>query len=165
MKKILIIVMLGVLQGCVGLAVGTYGTFESERSLVNISNEKNTFNYPGSTELLTKDQLLSAWGAPESIVKEGRCEIITYHNGYSWSGVGAFVFVVPIPILLPTGKEKNKFYFIDGEFVRLVSEYGEVAAAFGFMCGSNECGAQAGPVNNERTRNVDVTWCDLPSQM
>ena len=159
MKKLSILLVAILLQGCVGLAVGTYGTFEDEKSTAKISSTKNEFIYGYSAANLSKESLISAWGEPDSVSTEGKCEVLTYNDGYNWSGVGAFILFFPIPILVPTGHDENRFYFINGELVRLVSEYGEVTGALGYMCGSNECKGMAGPVNTKKSRKVKVNWC------
>jgi hypothetical protein len=159
-NKLSILCLGFLLQGCVGLAVGSYGTFEDEKISVSISSERNEFEYGASTTVLTKEILISSWGEPDAIEKIGSCEVDTYHDGYSWSGVGAFVVLFPIPLLVPSGSESNRFYFINGRFVRLVSEYGEITAAFGYMCGSSGCNGFAGPVNTDKVRKVEVTWCE-----
>lgn len=78
---------------------------------------------------------------------------------YNWSGIGAFVVIVPIPLVIPSGHDETKFYFIDNASVAAITEYGEVTSMFGYMCGSNECGFKAGPVNSDKTRKVTVDWC------
>lgn len=159
MKKLTILCLAFILNGCVGLAVGTYGTFQAEKESFNISDEKNYFDYSVNTIKLTKEVLLSTWGEPDEIAKVGNCEVVTYYDGYNWSGIGAFIVFFPVPLLVPTGHDENRFYFINGESVGLVTEYSEVIGALGYMCGSNECKGLAGPVNSEKKRNIEVKWC------
>ena len=160
MKKLSIVCLGLLLQGCVGLAVGTYGTFEDEKSSVSISSKRNELSYGSNATTVTKETLVSSWGEPDAIERIGSCEVVTYHDGYSWSGVGAFVVFLPVPLMVPSGKDESRFYFVDDQFVRLVSEYGEVTGALGYMCGSNECKGLAGPVNTDKAREVKVTWCE-----
>jgi len=147
------------LSGCVGLAVGTYGTFENKEESFSISSEKNSFEYSTSAETLTKEQLVSTWGEPDQISMVGSCEVVAYNDGFSWSGVGAFLVIIPIPLLAPSGYDENRFYFINGQAVGLVTEYGEVTGGLGYMCGSNECSGLAGEVNKDKTRQIQVPWC------
>jgi len=158
-KKFLFVNLMLLLSGCAGLAVGTFVTFESEQNDVSISSERNSFDYEVNPKPLSKDELISAWGEPDESYSFGSCEVVTYYDGYSWSGFGAFVVVIPLPILVPTGHDENRFYFINDQSVGLVKEYGEVSSALGYMCGSNECNGLAGPVN-ENKRKVDVKWCE-----
>jgi len=143
MRKIIVIFLAQVITGCMGVSVGTFGTFEIKQE--NIS--------------LTKEQLISRNGVPDDISTTGNCEVLTYFDGYSWSGIGAFVVIIPVPLLVPSGYDETRYYFINGKSVASVSEYGEITGALGFMCGSNECEALAGPVNTDKTREVKVTWC------
>ena len=135
------------LSGCFGLAVGTFGTFESGKEM-------------GSRFSETRDELVRERGAPDAIETHGRCEALVYRDGWSWSGVGAFLGVVPVPLLVPSGRDEEKIYLRDGRTVGEVSEYGEVTGMLGFMCGDNECGFAAGPVNLDQTRTAAVPWCE-----
>lgn len=160
MSRWVIVCLAVFLHGCVGLAVGTYGTFEGEKTSVSISNKRNAFSYGGSSTPLTKEVLLSSWGEPDAVDQVGHCEVVTYHDGYTWSGVGAFFVFFPIPLLIPTGHDENRFYFVDGELVGLVTEYGDVTGALGYMCGSNACRGLAGRVNADKPRKITVKWCE-----
>lgn len=160
MRILCFILASSVLSGCVGVAVGTYGTFESESESFKLTDKRNEFGYGMADEVITKEHLMELWGAPNEIFSAGSCEVLTYYDGYTWSGVGAFFVVVPVPLLVPSGRDENRFYFRNGEALGLVREYGEVTGMFGFMCGSNECRAAAGPVNTGKRRKVNVGWCD-----
>ena len=143
MRIIIIICLTQIITGCMGLAVGTFGTFESKKE----------------TPALSKENLIASHGKPDDFYKVGSCEVLTYYDGYNWSGVGAFVLVIPLPILLPSGHDESRYYFIDGKSVATITEYGEVSGALGYMCGSNECKGLAGPVNTDKSRTIEVTWC------
>jgi hypothetical protein len=106
------------MSGCVGLAVGTFGTFESGKEV-------------GSRFSETREMLFSARGAPDSVESHGRCETLIYQHGWSWSGVGAFLGFVPVPLLVPSGYDEERLYLRDGRTVGEVSEYGEVTGMLG----------------------------------
>ena len=159
MKNVLIICICFLLSSCAGLAIGTFGTRESTRNNFDISNQKNEFENTALKNILTKEELISAWGEPNQLHQKGKCEVLTYHDGFSWSGVGAFLIIIPIPILIPTGYDENRFYFVKGQSVGLVQEYGKVTGALGYMCGSNECKWYAGSAS-ESKRAADFNWCD-----
>lgn len=76
MKKLSIACLCLLLQGCVGLAVGTYGTFEDEKTSVSISSKRNEFSYGVSTTTLTKETLISSWGEPDAIEKIGIAKLL-----------------------------------------------------------------------------------------
>lgn len=160
MKIISIFSLVLVLTGCVGLAVGSYGTFEDHKESFAISEIKNEFDYQAEYPKLSKAELVSTWGKPDDVSTDGNCEVVTYHDGYSWSGVGAFLLFFPLPVLVPTGHDESRFYFVNGESVGVVTEYGEVTAGLGYMCGSNECSFLAGSVNTDKARRVKVDWCE-----
>ena len=135
------------ISGCVGLAVGTFGTFESGKDV-------------GSRFSETREELVRERGAPDSVETHGRCEALIYHDGWSWSGVGAFLGLIPVPLLVPSGHDEETVYLRDGRTVGVVSEYGEVTGMLGFMCGGDQCGFEAGPVNRDMTRTAAVPWCE-----
>jgi hypothetical protein len=135
------------MSGCVGLAVGTFGTFESGKEV-------------GSRFSETREMLFSARGAPDSVESHGRCETLIYQHGWSWSGVGAFLGFVPVPLLVPSGYDEERLYLRDGRTVGEVSEYGEVTGMLGFMCGDNQCEFEAGRVNRDQRRKAAVPWCE-----
>jgi len=83
------------MSGCVGLAVGTFGTFESGKEV-------------GSRFSETREMLFSARGAPDSVESHGRCETLIYQNGWSWSGVGAFPGVHSGPAARSVGLRRRE---------------------------------------------------------
>jgi hypothetical protein len=160
MKRVFIIVVTYLLSGCVGLAVGTFGTFEKHTEKFEITDHKNNFGFAKLE--YTKEDIIRKWGAPNEIYRTKNCEVLGYYNGYSWSGIGAFVLVLPIPLLLPSGHDESRFYFKNGKSVGLTKEYGEITSAFGFMCGSNECKFMAGKPKNKDSQSAEANekWCE-----
>jgi hypothetical protein len=159
MRILIVILSFFWLTGCVGLAVGSYGTFESQKDSFHLTEQRNKQGY-GDKVTYTKEQVISLWGEPDEITTNGSCDVLSYYDGYNWSGVGAFVLIVPIPLALPSGADETKIYFKNNQSVKLISEYGEITGMFGYMCGSNECGFKAGAVNTDKTRVVPITWCE-----
>jgi len=159
MRTLVVLISLVLLSGCVGLAVGSYGTFESTKDSFNLSEQRNKQGN-GERKSYAKEQVMALWGRPDKISTTGSCDVFTYHDGYNWSGLGAFVLIVPIPLALPTGHDETKIYFRNNQSIKLTSEYGDVTGMLGYMCGSNECGFQAGTVNTDKPRNIRVTWCE-----
>lgn len=145
--RLLFVVSSAFLSGCVGLAVGSFGTFESGNDV-----------QPHFSK--TREEIIKERGVPDATKRVGTCDVLTYNDGWSWSGVGAFVVFLPIPLIVPSGNDEEKIYIKDGRTVGEVSEYGEVTGMLGFMCGDNECGFRAGPVNRDKTRKAAVPWCE-----
>ena len=160
MRILTILLMSLWLSGCVGLAVGSYGTFETKQQAFQLTEQRNKIKTFSEPKTYSKQQVLSLWGEPDSIQQQGKCETLIYHDGYTWSGIGAFVLIVPVPLAIPSGYDETRIYLKNGETVGLVSEYGELTSMFGYMCGSNECGFNAGAVNKDQTREVNIDWCD-----
>ena len=160
MRIILTLILTLHLSGCVGLAVGSYGTFENKKDNFTLSVERNKFGFATNSQVYSEEQLIKLWGEPNEKYTEGNCSVLSYHDGYNWSGVGAFVLIVPIPLVVPSGKDETKFYFINNQSVAAISEYGEIVSMFGYMCGSNECGFKAGSVNTDKPRKITASWCN-----
>ena len=145
-----------IISSCGGLALGTYGTHEHLRTNFKLDQNKNQLQHFKS-EKYTKDSIISLWGKPDATGVDGSHNTITYYNGKNWSGVGAFIAVVPVPLIIPSGNKKQTFYFKNNQCVGLVQEYGEVKSAFGFMCGSNECKFVAGRTDNGKVKG-ETNW-------
>lgn len=150
------------LSGCAGLAAGTYGKKELASTNFRLIKERNQFFYGKQKSLYTENEVVEYWGQPDSIDEFEDCKVLIYKDGTSWSGVGAFVGVVPVPLLVPTGTYKNRIYVHQDLAVGLIQEYGEVNRAVGYMCGSNECASSAGEKVNEPEVNAKEAlkeWC------
>lgn len=158
-KGIFALMIAVVFSGCAGIAVGTYGKHEKLRTSYSLLEGRNNFGYRTDPGGYSEEDILRLWGEPDSIEFSGTCKVLSYRNGRAWSGVGAFVFLVPVPLLVPSGYYENRFYINEDDSVALVTEYGEVKYAFGSMMGSNEARFLAGRVNEEQTK-ADLGFCD-----
>ncbi len=158
----LMCLLLGLLSGCAGLAVATYGKKESASTNFALAKGRNQFSYTKHDAAYSKEEIVALWGKPDDTKAYQGCEILIYKDGTSWSGAGAFVGVVPIPLAVPTGSYKNRIYLRSNASVGLVQEYGEVDRAVGYICGGNECKASSGEKVNEPEVNAKEAveqWC------
>ena len=146
------------LSGCFGLAVGSYGRHERLDTSVSLAKGKNNYGESIHSGAYSESEIINLWGEPDEIATNDCCKVLSYHNGCSWSGVGAFLIVVPIPLLVPSGHYETRFYLKDGKCVGLVSEYGEVSQVYGFMWGDNGGGFVAGDAPNG-PRKVPINFC------
>lgn len=157
-----LLLSVALLDGCAGVAVATYGTKESASTDFVLAAERNKFSFSREPVSYTAADVVARWGEPDAVEAFADCEVLVYEDGVEWSGAGAFVGVVPVPLAVPTGRYKNRFYARAGGVVGLVREYGEIDRMAGYTCGSNECGTTAGekvnepPVDPERAR---AEWC------
>lgn len=150
------------LSGCAGAAVATYGTKQQASTDFVLADKRNRFSFSLEPVSYTREEVVAHWGAPDAIEAFKACEVLVYNDGVAWSGGGAFIGVVPVPLAVPTGRYKNRFYARDGRIAGLVQEFGEVDRMAGYMCGSNECAAMAGDKVNEPPVDPDVArveWC------
>lgn len=163
MYRAVVIVLSALLaSGCVGLAVGTYGKAEWVRTDFRLAKERNQFSFEKRDAPYTEEDITAYWGDPDSVDHFNECKILIYKDGTSWAGVGAFVGIAPVPLVVPTGTYKNRFYLQNQVAVGLIQEYGEVGRAVGYTCGSNECGVSTG----EKAENYHLqpgeaiaSWC------
>lgn len=157
-----IILLVTVLSGCTGIAVGTYGKKEWVRTEFSLAKARNQFSFEKHSGSYSRADIAAYWGEPDAVESFKACEVLIYKDGTSWAGVGAFVVVVPVPLLVPMGSYNNRFYLRDGVAVGLIQEYGEVKRMIGYTCGSNECSASFG--ENTDTSEEDSSralgqWC------
>ncbi|WP_445364607.1 hypothetical protein ACJJIQ_10920 [Microbulbifer sp. ANSA003] len=161
-RAVLIIASLSIISGCVGLAVGTYGKKEWARTEFSLGNERNQFSFEKRGSPYSEIEIIERWGNPDSVNKFEYCKVLIYKDGTSWAGAGAFVGVVPVPLAVPTGTYKNRFYLRNNAAIGLIQEYGEIDRAVGYTCGSNECVASSGEKVNEPEVDPKVAvtqWC------
>lgn len=157
-----IILLVTVLSGCAGIAVGTYGKKEWVRTEFSLAKARNQFSFEARSSSYSRADIAEHWGEPDATESVEACEVLIYKDGTSWAGVGAFVVVVPVPLMVPTGSYKNRFYLRDGVAVGLIQEYGEVKRMVGYTCGSNECGASFGEntdTSKEDSSRALEQWC------
>ncbi|XZZ69237.1 hypothetical protein ACJJIB_13205 [Microbulbifer sp. JMSA008] len=144
------------------MAVGTYGKKEWARTEFSLGNERNQFSFEKRDSPYSEIEIIERWGNPDSVDQFEYCKVLIYKDGTSWAGAGAFVGVVPVPLAVPTGTYKNRFYLRNNTAVGLIQEYGEIDRAVGYTCGSNECAASSGEKVNEPEVDPKVAvtkWC------
>ena len=147
------------LSGCLGLAVGSYGKHERLHPSFALAKGKNNFGgFSVAARDYSESEILSLWGEPDGITTNDCCKVLSYHDGYSWSGVGAFVVVAPVPLLVPTGHYENRFYLKNEKCVGFVSEQGDVCIAYGFIWADNGGGFVTGDASNG-PRKIPLNFC------
>lgn len=146
------------LSGCWGIFVGSIGTFETSKEPINLDSDILSFTKP--PRAYSRSEVISLRGSPDSISSYRSCEVFTYYNGWNWSGVGALVVVIPIPLLLPSGQEEERIYIRDGHTVGKVRELSDISYAFGYGCGSRDCMFMNGATDHGLTKKAVIPWCD-----
>lgn len=150
--------LIPMLSGCLGVAVGRYGTSEETRESFRLTPTRNQFAYGGTQFSVTPAALVESWGEPDETGTLGRCEVMTYYHGRAWEGPGAMLLFIPIPLMGPSGYKENRFYFIDNRSVGMVREYGEVTEAYGYLCYQQPCDFELGNTRKSPAR-AEVPWC------
>lgn len=160
MRVFIILLILSQLSGCVGFAVGTYGTFEYRSENFILEEQPNQLGFGASKESYSQEKIIAAWGKPDVQYTENKCSVLSYYNGYNWSGFGAFAVIFPIPFVIPSSRNETRFYFIDNKSVAVITEGGKITSMLGYICSSHLCGFQAGPINANIPRKVTIDQCN-----
>ena len=136
-------------QGCIGiegLKVGSK-TFQ-DPSITDYACADGATSRGGrqtNAPVYTAAWLDAHWGKPSTIKQTGEGnpdEIWIYKFGTTWSGVVPFV-LIPIPILIPTGREEVQFTLRDGNVVSAkVRKSYSIGAGYG--CYGGICGPHFG---------------------
>jgi len=123
-------------QGCVGIAV--YGVKEQAFEPARLQEKPGIHavaRSSSSNEETTTVWLREHWGQPSSMARSSRSgedEIWTYKFNHSWCGIMPYI-VIPIPLVLPVGKERVVFYVHDGRVGKaIVTKRGGFQAIAGF---------------------------------
>ena len=151
MRAVLRLVALASLPGCGGLVGGVRGSGPlvlREPSLQILSPPR-----PVSIDDAVRRRgamLRASWGEPDVVERldEGR-ERWRYRTGVRWHGIALLVVVVPVPLLIPTGRRHVDVFVEDGRLATVRGTAGATVAragcAFGipFMIGrAAGCGWQ-----------------------
>ena len=130
------------LNGCIGVAVQTTRTQKfqdpsvADNARASGLGQRN-FNQTNAVDY-TAAWLNAHWGKPSRISSAGdgsQDEVWAYKFDTIWSGVVPIV-LIPIPILLPTGRAQVLFYLRDGRVVSgELRESHSTGGAFGLSVG------------------------------
>ena len=157
-KLALVTTWLTVISGC---AVSTtLRTFETKSQGFVVENKKNDVHGWESAKPVTKDSLIAKWGNPDKTSTFKQCDVLTYKGGLTWSGFAAIFVVVPIPLVYPTGRQENRFYFRNDISVGWVSRKWDSSRMFGAGCPPFECMAFNFKLNEEHERRANFDWCN-----
>ena len=130
MRNMLVIGMCLLLSGCAGVLVmhNPKKTHDSDEFRLMgrgyISAKRAHSGYQ-------KADVLKAWGEPDSKKIKRGVEYWRYEQGLAWAGLIP-VLVVPVPLVLPVGKNSATLAFSGDELVSAVSRDRDMS---GGMCG------------------------------
>ena len=143
----LLLLLLGLQAGCLALGGGYVGNdrfqpafltperatyakfrFKGDEDLSALTrSEKTRLVEPTIPRVISKDDLLRAWGLPdEKILEDGR-EQWVYRDGLRWNGV--FIFpgiIIPIPLVIPIGWNTFTVEFHEDAVSTIVAVVNEV---------------------------------------
>jgi hypothetical protein len=148
-KSLSFLVLCLLTQGCVGLAGFSVKTktFQDPWIANAACAESVTLRGDSQTNTLTYTAawLDAHWGKPKTIKRTGKGnleDVWIYKFDTTWSGVMPVV-VIPIPILIPTGREQVLFTMRDGNVIsaKVRKSY---STGGGYGCYAGICGPHFG---------------------
>jgi len=152
----LLLALLTASPGCLGVA--SFGNRSGSTSTPQISSKPGRLLEDTASHVVTDTEVRSAWGEPDEVTSLGDgTERWTYVGGLRWNGVVLVVVIVPIPLLIPVGREQVTFRFRGGESVigeAIGSE--ETWEAFVGWHLHRGWTAMAGGLNLEKIPDVDL---------
>lgn len=165
MKRFFLLLFIVYLQGCVGVSVGTFGTETAETKTPSPKSLDYKASFPITQKYFTKQDFIDALGEPDNESYYKNCEVITYYNGFSWSGLTAYLLIVPIPLFLPSGIDESSVYFRGGYATALTQEYGTEKQTYGYICGELGCKTINGYVHSftgipKQKPIIELEGCD-----
>lgn len=127
------------LSGCSGFGFAKYRTQSMATTDFHLARTRNEFAFEQRVNRYSRDEIIEYWGWPDAVEKRGYCEVMIYKNGLSWSGFGVFAGFAPIPVAVPTGKYKNRFYLQNKVALGVVTEFGQIGQAAHRVCAGGAC--------------------------
>ncbi|MDH3280931.1 MAG: hypothetical protein OEQ18_07355 [Gammaproteobacteria bacterium] len=98
------------LSGCAGLGVAVRGNYEAAMTNPRINVEKGGLWEGGSKPWLKSEDLLKYWGVPDRTEQtDTRTQLWRYNFEIRWNGIGVLVVIVPIPLIVPVGRDYIEF--------------------------------------------------------
>ena len=141
MRSVVLSISLLLLNGCIGISVGTFGKMETE----------------GFTPFLGESiaSVKGRVGDPKSEYEYFDCNVLEYEaDGLVWSGVYVYLLVIPLPLAVPISKS-DFYYFKDDELIGFsVSSTGE-KSNYGYFCSELKCGFLTGPQDMQTQEKID----------
>jgi hypothetical protein len=100
-------------SGCVGIAY--YGAHEGSVANPSAASVPGYLFKGSKGHVATADQVRRDWGPATEIESRGDgVERWSYYGAMRWNGVLVFAVVLPIPLLVPVGRERVSIDFRDG---------------------------------------------------
>ena len=104
------------LQGCVG--IGLRGDVTSVIDHPVIGDKGTLYIGENLSKHTSKQELRSRWGQPDYIdFTDDISERWDYILGYRWNGLEIMAVVLPLPLLVPVGREHIYFFFTNEEMM------------------------------------------------
>jgi hypothetical protein len=132
-RLFLLLTALVFFQGCIG--AGVIGNITATIQNPLIGPEKGTLRPEnGNQPWINSDELIRYWGPPDKVkmIAPG-LEIWKYNFGLRWNGVGIMAVILPVPLMLPVGRNFIEFKVKDNRIIEAKTKNGWIR--LGALCG------------------------------
>jgi len=145
MRRLAVLLLALACPGCIGLGLATVGGREGEADSPHFGRtgygDRVVDRRDAGAEPIASALLLEQWGEPESReTQDDGSELWRYKGMPSCAGVVLIVLVLPIPLVIPTGREYVEFEVRDGTVVRAYSCANAMLRGGFFGYGTGVCG-------------------------
>lgn len=149
------------LSGCVGLGVSVEGNQEMTLSNPRINVQKNGLDpEENPAPWIKSEDLLYYWGEPDKKKQmEDGSVLWKYKFGLRWNGIGTLLGVIPLPLMLPVGKDYIEFKIENDWIVSATTKQNAQTAVYGCVFillvphGSPGADCEFGAVTQDKWKN------------
>lgn len=132
MQKLTIFIIAFLLSGCVGVATMHNPEKKHEELNFKLMGRGFLFDYQEKNHNYSKSDVIEIWGKPDNKEVRGSVEYWRYkQEGLAWAGVIPMI-VIPIPLVVPVGRNSVTLGFNGNELVSATSQYRDGSLA---VCG------------------------------
>ena len=129
MYRILCLSLFMMLSGCAGVGVLYPHDWAEVESPMIGSTRGHFFRNTDKSIQFTCSQVVDLWGEPDDVIEEDGLKQLVYTHGLVFAGVMPFI-VIPIPLALPVGSEKDVVECANGVVKRAYKVGTELSAAY-----------------------------------
>ena len=113
------------LSGCIGFTTG-FSTqtisYDGCKGTKRCNEALGTYNFTAAS--IKKSDVLATLGPPDSKSVSGNIETWDYEHDLAWRGIVLYAFIIPIPLLAPTGYNHWEYKFEDDSLAKATRDLG-----------------------------------------
>lgn len=115
MKRIATLALLITLSSCIGFIAHGRSTRQIEQPY--LTQERRSVKYPENNHSYTPTDVEQLWGAPDkkkTISPNTEAWVYNDNSELRWTGIILLAVLIPVPIMVPTGRDGTELYFERG---------------------------------------------------